>query len=92
VSDAWGLLRTYSTADADADAWSQLTSQEGGGSGEVIHVGPTLDADTGDMALTVDMTTALSANLVIDEVTASADTALTTSAASTTLEAGICQQ
>jgi hypothetical protein len=90
VSDAWGLLRTYSVADSGADAWTQLNSQEGGG--EVIHIGPTLDSDISSMDLTADMTTALSVNLIIDEVTASATAALSTSADSTTLEAEICQQ
>ena len=92
VSDAWERMLTYSSADEGSDAWTHLISQEGGGAGEMIHIGPTLDADVPVVSLSVDMATVLSANLVVDEVSASVDTALTTSTQSTILEADVCQQ
>jgi hypothetical protein len=88
VSDAWEIFTRFtpSDTDPDADAWTQMVAQE------IVHIGPILDADVPIVAMTVDMATVLSANLVVDEVSASVDAALTTSTQSTILEADVCQQ
>jgi hypothetical protein len=38
MADAWELLIEHSTAGPNSDAWEHLSSQEGGGSGDIRYV------------------------------------------------------